>query len=128
MKKFGKIASVLAIVALVLVAFTSCDPTFGLNTVTFTDIANASLTGTYSLTTTSYTRDDNGKVKSKDSNTTTQISASTVKISCAAYALLAGDEAVYANSDFSKIVVYNYTENAKGIRTSETCYAYTKEK
>ena len=130
MKKFGKIASIFTVCAVLLglsALATSCSPTFGLDQVSASEILNATFASSYSGSYTRITRDaSNGKQTNKSSDDISSTSGTSVKALMYAAALVTDD--VYANSDFTHVVYYSYTKDSDtGIVTSEVCYNYYAE-
>lgn len=112
-------------------AFTSCmfDPTFGLDDVSFEEIAKADLYDNYNYTIETNVYDTDGTRTSHEvaSGTATaaevKITASTAKL--AINTLTEGR--VCANKKFKKIVIYVYKNDEDGHRIGETITTYTKK-
>ena len=120
-------------------AFTSCmfNPTFGLDEVSFEEIAKADLYDNYNYTieTNTYTYNSDGTSKidhTSDSGTATaaevKTTAAAAKVTIEAGKLLKLAEGrVCANKKFKKIVIYVYKNDKDGNRLSETITTYTKK-
>ena len=114
--------------------FTSCmfNPTFGLDEVSFAEIAKADLYDEYNFTIETKTYDSDGSHKSSESGTAT---AAEVKTTAAAanLAIEAGkllntaSGRVCANKKYKKIVIYLYKNDKDGNRISEVITTYTKK-
>ena len=135
MKKHLSILLILAIAFGAICSLTACDPTTGLDPVSFEDIANAKLYDTYNVTSTTITYDSEGQGTSDSSDPDTMnkaavkaaIAASklTIEASKIVYSKTYGD--VYANKDYSKIVVYIYYRNSDDKLVSKSITTYTKK-
>ena len=133
MKKFGKIAAVLAALALVLVAFTSCDPTVGLNQLSASDVSANWIKGTWSGYSAYVEWSESGKMGKETVTRDLHLDYSTdlsAGIAAIAYAAIATSGNLYANKDFTKFVYYEKTywddEHTK-LKTQYT-YSYTKNR
>ena len=105
-------ALMIALALGMVLSLVSCGPTFGLEEVSFEEIADANITGTYNVNseTTTYDADGNGKTVSANPDT---VDGAAVKIAVAAsklainasklvYSKTYGN--VYTNKSFSKIM------------------------
>lgn len=138
MKKLfiGLMALALAFTA--AVSLTGCGPTAGLDELTLDEITAADMSGTYSAvrTTTTYTYDSEGKQTSSAETTNLgDKSAVQVKVAMTTAAATIGltstlthnaNGRVCANSKFTKIVIYAYTNDSNGRRTFSTVTTYKK--
>lgn len=135
MKKHLSILLILAIAFGAICSLTACDPTTGLDPVSFEDIANAKLYDTYNVTSTTITYDSEGQGTSESGDPDTmnkaavkaKIAASKLAIETSkiVYSKTYGD--VYANKDYSKIVVYIYYKNSDDKLVSKSITTYTKK-
>ena len=133
MKKLFNVLIITFAFGMVL-SLVSCSPTFGLEEVSFEDIANANITGTYNVNSTVSSWDSEGnKSTSKASDT---LSGDAVKTAVAASKVLIAAKKlvysnsygnVYANKSFSKIVVYEYIKDSNNKIFGETVTTYTKK-
>ncbi len=136
MKNTFKTLFVLTLLFGMAFAFTSCmfNPTFGLEEVTFEEIAKADLYDSYNYTieTNTYNSDGSKKDHTSDSGTATaaevKATASAAKAAIETGKLLKLAEGrVCANKKFKKIVIYVYTNDKDGNRISEVITTYTKK-
>ena len=135
MKKHLSILLILAIAFGAICTLTACDPTAGLDEVSFEEIANARMYSTYDVSSTTITYNSEGTGTSTSSDPDT-MSGAAVKSAIAAsklaietskivYPKTYGD--VYANKDYSKIVVYVYYRKSDDTLTSKSITTYTKK-
>ena len=138
MKKLFIGLMALALAFTVALSLTGCGPTAGLDELTLDEITAANMSGTYSAvkTITTYTYDSEGNQSS--SSETTNLgdkSAVQVKAAMASAAATIGltstlthnaNGQVCANSKFTKIVIYAYTNDSSGKRTLSTVTTYKK--
>ena len=136
MKNTFKTLFVLTLLFGMAFTFSSCmfNPTFGLDEVSFEEIAKADLYDKYNYTkeTNTYNSDGPTKDHTSDSGTATAAEvktiAATAKATIEAGKLLKLAEGrVCANKKFKKIVIYVYKNDKDGNRISEVITTYTKK-
>ena len=128
MKKFGKIAAVLAALALVLVAFTSCDPTLGMEMLSASDVSASWLKGTWTGSYVYAEYAENGKMTSEKATTDLHLDYSTDLSAAAAtiiYSAIATSGNLYANKNRTKVVYYEKTYWNNDTNKLKTQYIYT---
>ena len=133
MKKFGKIAAVLAALALVLVAFTSCDPTFGLTQLAVGDVSTSWINGTWTGSYVHAEWEENGTLKSETVTKDQRLDCSTMAGQAGTYVVFAAAAAtgnLYANKNYTKVVYYEktYWDNDETKLKSQYIYTYYKDR
>ena len=136
MKNTFKTLFALTLLCSVAFIFSSCmfDPTFGLDEVSFDEIAKADLYDEYNVTTETNTYNADGTRTSHDVTSGTATAAE-VKITAAlgktaielGKASKTAEGRVCANKKFKKIVIYIYKNDSDGNRIGETITTYTKK-
>ena len=136
MKNTFKTLFALALLCSVAFIFSSCmfNPTFGLDEVSFEEIAKADLYDNYNYTTETNTYDADG-TRTKHEVTSGTATAAEVKTTAAAAKLAielgkstnTAEGRVCANKKFKKIVIYVYKNDNDGHRIGETITTYTKK-
>lgn len=134
MKNTFKTLFALTLLCSVAFIFSSCmfDPTFGLDEVSFEEIANADLYDNYNYKTESKTYDSDGTHSTSESGTATATEVKTAAASCKLLieaGKLSGlyDGRVCANKKYEKIVIYIYKNDKDGNRIAEGITTYTKQ-
>ena len=125
MKKISNYVVALLVV-LACFAFASCANiyTLGLNEVGFEQISN-NASGDYNRKTLTITYDSTGAKASETSTNDGTRTALQLKTEIGIIKLLSGAKS-YANSNYSKIVLYKVVTNDSGVKVAEYWYQYTK--
>jgi len=125
MKKISNYVAALLVVFACAV-FVSCanSYTLGLNEVGFEQISN-NASGDYTLKTVRIVYDSTGAKTGESTSTDGSRSSNQLKAEVGIIKLLSNAKS-YANSDYSKIVLYNCVTNNSGVKTAEYWYQYTK--
>ena len=127
-------ALMIALALGMVVSLASCSPTFGLEEVTFEEIADANITGTYNVNSTTSTWDSDGNKSSEKTSDTMDgaavkiaiaLSKAGIEIAKKTYSNTYGN--VYANKSFTKIVVSVYTKDSNNKAVAESVTTYTKK-
>ena len=131
MKNTFKTLFALALLCGFAFIFSSCmfNPTFGLDEVSFEEIAKADLYDNYNYTTETNTYDADG-TRTNHEVTSGTATAAEVKITAAAAKVAINtltEGRVCANKKFKKIVIYVYKNDKDGHRIGETITTYTKK-
>ena len=135
MKKHLSILLILAIAFGAICSLTACDPTAGLDEVSFEEILKSNFYDSYNVSTKTITYDSDGN-KSGETNSSTTLSKLLAKASITAdkaaveSAKAISESAkgrVCANKDYSTIVTYIYTVDSNGHITSKIIKTYTKK-
>lgn len=136
MKNTFKTLFALALLCSVAFIFSSCmfNPTFGLDEVSFEEIAKADLYDNYNYTTETNTYDADG-TRTNHEVTSGTATAAEVKMTAAlgktaielGKASKTAEGRVCANKKFKKIVIYIYKNDSDGNRIGETITTYTKK-
>ena len=139
MKNTFKTLFALALLCGFAFIFSSCmfNPTFGLDEVSFEEIAKADLYDNYNYTieTKTYTYNSDGTSKIDHTSDSGTATATEVKTTAAAAKLAielgkstnTAEGRVCANKKFKKIVIYVYKNDKDGRRISEVITTYTKK-
>ena len=122
MKNTFKTLFALTLLCSVAFIFSSCmfNPTFGLDEVSFEEIAKADLYDNYNYTTETNTYDADG------TRTNHEVTSGTATAAEVAINTLT-EGRVCANKKFKKIVIYLYKNDKDGNRIGETITTYTKK-
>ncbi len=125
MKKISNYVVALLVVFACAV-FVSCanSYTLGLNEVGFEQISN-NASGDYTLTTLTVRYDSNGAKTGESSSVDGVRSSNQLKAEVGIIKLWSGAKS-YANSDYSKIVLYKCVTNDSGVKTAEYWYQYKR--